>query len=510
MDPLATSITDSTTATTSSSSSSVRRALWLDRDLVLSLKGSAVLAQHPHLLITPPATAGSSAGTTSSSRSRSGITPSAVLRYSPSRGVRLESPSSSYSMQQAVVQALTRALGCSAVSLNRRNIDLVRAKARALSVPRHLLSTANLLSSLLDEIEEQDRPALLALDDDLSWLLGSQATSEVLLEELKNTASRAFFVMLSPEAHAREQLKVRSEGMTIHVSILDPVSFYLTLFVSLVITCPLFLCLFICVCQVGMSAAALRAQRQQPMGSTQQQSQANPGNPNHMQQQGGGGLPNFANMFSGGHPSFPFAQSRSPSPSPGGTSSNEGDGEAADAPPDAETHPSSDPHQPQQGTSMPSPGVVFGRSFQVTIQNGSATLSPIPNMQEDEHAGHAMAAFAAMQQQGQGQGMPFPLPPGVIFGGGPPGSMSMPFPGPGQGGFGFGGGVPPEVMQRIMMEQQRMMQQQQGDGSAPNQQQQLPVPPFPPHLTEEELHEFLANPDNQPAVKEFLDKVPFL
>jgi len=172
-----------------------------------------VLAQHPNLLTNTPGTAvGSSVGTTASisSRSRSSSNPAAaLLRYSPSRGVRLECPSSSYSMQQAVVQALTRALGCSAVSLNRRNIDLVRAKARALSVPRHLLSTANLVSSLLDEIEEQDRPALLALDDDLTWLLGSQATSEVLLEELKNPASRAFFVMLSPEAFAREQLKVR-------------------------------------------------------------------------------------------------------------------------------------------------------------------------------------------------------------------------------------------------------------------------------------------------------------
>ena len=119
------------------------------------------------------------------------------------------------------MQALTRALGCTAVSLNRRNIDLVRARARALSVPRHLLSTANLVSSLLDEIEEQDRPALLVMDDDLTWLLGSQATSEVLLEELKNPASRAFFVMLSPETYAREQLKVvneASEGVTTYLS----------------------------------------------------------------------------------------------------------------------------------------------------------------------------------------------------------------------------------------------------------------------------------------------------
>ena len=227
-----------------------------------------------------------------------------------------------------------------------------------------------------------------------------------------------------------------------------------------------------------------------------------------MQQQhhgSSGGLPNFANMFSG-QPPFPFGQGRTPSPSPKGANSNEGEGEAMDAPPDAETHPS-DPQQQQQqqgqGSFMPQgpPGVVFGRSFQVTIQNGSATLSPIPNMQQDEHA--SAMAMAAMQQQG----MPFPLPPGMIFGG--PG-MSMPFSGPGQPGF-FSN-VPPEAMQRIMMEQQRMMQQQQqqqqqaGDGNASNQQQ-LPVPPFPPHLTEEELHEFLANPDNQPAVKEFLDKV---
>jgi hypothetical protein len=228
-------------------------------------------------------------------------------------------------------------------------------------------------------------------------------------------------------------------------------------------------------------------------------------------QQSGNGLPNFANMFSG-QPSFPFPNGRSPSPSPGsGNNNNEGDGEAADASPDAETQSNipqqqqGDHHQGLSGASMPPPGLVFGRSFQVTIQNGSASLSPIPNMQQQQDE-HAMAAFAAMQQQG----LPFPLPPGMMFGG-PPGSMPMPFPGPGQG-LGFSN-VPPEVMQRIMMEQQRMMQQQQqqqhgGDGSAPNHQQQLPVPPFPPHLTEEELHEFLANPDNQPAVKEFLDKVP--
>ena len=235
-----------------------------------------------------------------------------------------------------------------------------------------------------------------------------------------------------------------------------------------------------------------------------------------MQQHGSGGLPNFANMCSLGHPSsFPFALGRSSSPSPGAGNgnNNEGDGEGVDGPPAAETH-SSDPQQQQQPhtpqgpadgsmPSMPAPGVVFGRSFQVTIQNGSATLSPIPNMQQDEHA--ANMAFASMQQQG----LPFPLTPGMVFGG-PASGMPMPFPGPGQGGFGFSSNVPPEVMQRIMMEQQRMMQrhqqQQSGDGTAPNQQQ-LPVPPFPPHLSEEELQEFLANPDNQPAVKEFLDKV---
>lgn len=78
-----------------------------------------------------------------------------------------------------------------------------------------------------------------------------------------------------------------------------------------------------------------------------------------------------------------------------------------------------------------------------------------------------------------------------------------------QGGAGVSPGAnnfPSEAMMRkIMSEQQQRMNQQQSGQIPDNQQQhiqmQMPPLPFPPDLTEEELQEFLSQPENQPAMK---------
>jgi hypothetical protein len=89
-------------------------------------QGVAVLAQHPEL--------------TATSGGRG------------SRGIRIESPSSSYSMQLGVVHALSRSLGSTTITLNRKIIEDLRKEAVDKHLPLALLTTANLVSSLLDEI----------------------------------------------------------------------------------------------------------------------------------------------------------------------------------------------------------------------------------------------------------------------------------------------------------------------------------------------------------------------
>jgi hypothetical protein len=148
--------------------SSQNKAQWLDQDLILHLKGIAVLAQNPQLVPTPMASA-------SSVLSR-------IIR-----GVKLITNSQgSGVLQQTISRALATSLNSYTVSLTRDTMDAVRRASLDKGVPNKLVSKSSLLSALFDLIEEQGVPVMVILEDDLHWLLGNQDCSNVMLEELKS------------------------------------------------------------------------------------------------------------------------------------------------------------------------------------------------------------------------------------------------------------------------------------------------------------------------------------
>ena len=113
--------------------------------------------------------------------------------------MKIESPSCSQSMVLSVVKALSRSLDSTMITLNRKEIEKIRRAATVKNIPKSLLSTANLISSLFDEIEEEKVPIIISLNDDINWIINSQATSETFFEEMRSTTSKIFFVFLQPE-----------------------------------------------------------------------------------------------------------------------------------------------------------------------------------------------------------------------------------------------------------------------------------------------------------------------
>eukprot|EP01038_Epipyxis_sp_PR26KG_P008477 gene8477-11459_t len=303
-----------------------RRAMWMDQEFSLLLKGMAVLAQHPEMM--PSNVSG-------------GAKLSKAIRLVASSGKSL---AGTQRIQFLLVKALAASLQSNLVHLNQRTIEAVRERALVKLIPRKLITKSVILSALFELTEEvgsNSHPFLLLLHDKMSWLVNNQECSELFLEELKSPTSRIFVINMEQEA--------------------------------------------------GIKAGLIPPIFSNPNSESTQTSQPVPN-----------GLLN--SQFPNGFPFLP----------------------------------------------PPPPGMVIGRSFQVVVQNGTATM--------------------------------IPLPPGMI-------------PSP-----------PPELIKKFMADQHKHFlehMQQQGKGDASNNPQAGGL--FPPDMSEEDLQEYLQDPENQAKIKEMIE-----
>lgn len=159
----------------SNSKGQMTKNKWLDRNVVLSIRGVANMVLNPHLF--PP-----HIGTSS---------------YRLPRGIKLKCERSTQEMQMAMVRALSKSINAAFMSIDRFVFDKVRKEAISRGVSRKELTRAKLLSSFLDVIEESLRPLLMYLPDNASFLLSSQNCCDLLLQRIKNRKDRTFFVLSS-------------------------------------------------------------------------------------------------------------------------------------------------------------------------------------------------------------------------------------------------------------------------------------------------------------------------
>ena len=242
------------------------------------------------------------------------------------RAVKIESSSCSQSMILAIVKALSSSLQSTYITLSRKEVEKMRRAAILKNIPQELLSTANLISALFDEIEEEKNPIIVTFTDDISWLINSQATGEIVLEEMRSSSSKIFFVFVQPDLEIK----------------------------------------------VGQTASFLRDERTKKVVPEPTPSP--------------GGFPNFASFFQNQSPMAGFSnQNQGPVPQQQQQQQLGNNQEERDPRPQQNfftPNPSFLPPTMGQGQGqgqnfplgmngfMP-PGAVFGRSFQVSIQNGT-------------------------------------------------------------------------------------------------------------------------------------------
>jgi hypothetical protein len=112
---------------------------WLDRDVVVQLKGSAALSHNPQLL------------------SHTSHLPRVT------RGIRLVTPRATHAMQETLANALAHSLGVNLVHISERVFESVRRTAISKGLPRKLLTRHSMLSALLDMAEEEQEPYIVVL-----------------------------------------------------------------------------------------------------------------------------------------------------------------------------------------------------------------------------------------------------------------------------------------------------------------------------------------------------------
>jgi hypothetical protein len=358
-----------------------------------------------------------------------------------SRAIRLfsdKSPTSSssssvsignYFIHQMILKALSHSLKAKLLFLNEKVLNKIQELAENSGSlhNKELLSRPTLLSILFQLIDEQEKgeendetmalssssssssssPVLIAFNDNLhSWLLRNKAASSVILDEMKNKDSKAFFFMIDPI----DELRV---GQTL----------------------PSF----------SASADASSSSQQQQ----QQQSSRGDGSEDDK-------LPPSSSSFSSFFNSFPnpFASSStSPLPPPG--SSFFIPSPPPPSPPGHTAHPSSPSSQAQ-------PHMMYGRTYQVTVVNGTATMTPL----------------------GSGHMMPFP--PGMMP---PPGSNGMMFPMP----------APSQATIKKFLaaqQQQRQQEKEKREGKPKDAEDDELIDSL-----DEDVTEFLSDPENLAKVK---------
>ena len=227
----------------------------------------------------------------------------------------------------AIVNALSSSLQSTYITLSRKEVEKMRRAATLKNIPQELLSTANLISALFDEIEEEKNPIIVTFTDDISWLINSQATGEIVLEEMRSPSSKIFFVFVQPDLEIK----------------------------------------------VGQTASFLRDERTKKFVPEPTPSS--------------GGFPNFASFFQNQSPMAGFSnENQGP-----GSKNQQQQQQLGNKQEEKDSRPQQNFFPPNpaflspslgqgqgQGQSFPigmngfmPPGAVFGRSFQVSIQNGT-------------------------------------------------------------------------------------------------------------------------------------------
>ena len=186
----------------------------------------------------------------------------------------------------------------------------------------------------------------------------------------------------------------------------------------------------------------------------------------------------------GGNPQFSFPFSPQSFPNTEGNKQQSSNKMNTNLKPSSSTSSSGGPHPNQLSNQMP---VTIGQSFQITIKNGSASISPIPSIVPP---GSMPPGMPPGMMPGM---MPFPgmVPPGMTpFGMMPPGMM------PPGGAIGGGMPNPPDALMRTIVEH-RQKKQREGVN-----EEDL-------GLTEEDMRMFMSDPSNRAAMQ-VIDRPNFL
>ena len=127
-------------------SRSDQRALWLDPEFALYLRGQAVIAQHSI---------------------------SDLKKMDLARGLRLISSTSSSLIIKSLVRALSQSLQSRLVFLNRRTVDNVRRAAnQRYALPSSTLTAESLIKELFQLLHSSpEEPCVVCLHDEMDWYL---------------------------------------------------------------------------------------------------------------------------------------------------------------------------------------------------------------------------------------------------------------------------------------------------------------------------------------------------
>lgn len=195
---------------------------WLDQQGVLSLKGAAAIAWFPQLM--------RRFGGQLIDRYQRGI----ALDLRLPRGASQAAPRGSY-MAAVVAKAVAVAQGADVVFVDGATLQALRQRAlkvltqnedyqRVAAKPA--ITKAQLLESLLALLHDRARPAIVAFDGDVAWLLRNQAASEVLLREFKRTTMAATGASPLPQVSRWQRPRSASGGGVFFVALraaaLDP------------------------------------------------------------------------------------------------------------------------------------------------------------------------------------------------------------------------------------------------------------------------------------------------
>lgn len=139
-----------------------RRSKWLDRDVILMMRGVANIVQHPELF--PVAS----------------ITSTTRL----SKGIYLKCTDSNSEMQSMIVSALCYSTNATLVTLDRNSFDSVRRLALARGLARKGLARPKLLTAFFQAVEKcygTSCPVTIYLPDNANFLFSSQGCCELVL-----------------------------------------------------------------------------------------------------------------------------------------------------------------------------------------------------------------------------------------------------------------------------------------------------------------------------------------